>query len=250
MERLYGLIGYPLGHSFSQKYFAEKFQQEAIRDARFELFPIEQISQLPDLIARHPQLKGLSVTIPYKEQVMGYLDELDSTAQSIGAVNSIRIERTAGKARLTGFNTDYYGFRKSLEQTTSRTHHRCLVLGSGGASKAVIHVLKQNGWNPLVVSRTPSQPRQIGYQDLSEEIMAGHLLIVNTTPLGMHPLTDTYPNIPYHELTPDHVLFDLVYNPEVTLFMKKGMQQGCTVKNGYDMLVYQAERSWQLWNQQ
>ncbi|MFO7977985.1 MAG: shikimate dehydrogenase [Bacteroidales bacterium] len=249
MQKLYGLIGYPLGHSFSQKYFNEKFQREGIDDARFELFAIEHISHLPGLIASHPNLRGLSVTIPYKEQVLDYLDDLDATARSIGAVNSIRIARSGSKVLLKGFNTDSYGFSKSLEQTTRKSSARSLVLGSGGASKAVIYVLKQKGWNPLVVSRTPDEPGQIAYQDVTEALLAESRLIVNTTPLGMYPANEACPPLPYHALTPDHVLFDLVYNPSVTLFMKKGLQQGCSVKNGADMLAYQAERSWDLWNQ-
>lgn len=249
MQRRYGLIGYPLGHSFSQKYFTEKFQREGIEDARFELFALEHISQLPDLIARFPDLKGLSVTIPYKEQVLRYLDDLDASARSIGAVNSIRIEQAGGKVLLKGFNTDSYGFSKSLEETTRKQFKRSLVLGSGGASKAVVDVLKQKGWAPRVVSRTPQGPGQISYQDLTPELLAENLLIVNTTPLGMHPHTEACPPLPYHALTAEHVLFDLVYNPAMTQFMIKGLHQGCRVKNGYDMLVYQAERSWHLWNQ-
>ncbi len=249
MQKLYGLIGYPLGHSFSQRYFNDKFQREGIHDARFELFAIDHISRLPDLIARHANLKGLSVTIPYKEQVLETLDELDASAREIGAVNSIRIERTGSTIRLKGFNTDSYGFGKSLEETTPRSFARSLVLGSGGASKAVIHVLRQKGWDPLVVSRTPKAPGQIAYQDVTGMLLANTKLIVNTTPLGMHPAIEACPPLPYHALTPEHVLFDLVYNPPMTLFMKKGLQQGCTVKNGADMLAYQAEKSWTLWNQ-
>lgn len=245
---MYGLIGFPLGHSFSRKYFTEKFRKEGIHDASFELFPLESIGQFAGLIESTPLLKGLSVTIPYKEQVIAYLDELDETAAAVGAVNSIRISRQGSKTILKGYNTDTWGFRSSLEGLGLEGSPRAMVLGTGGAAKAVCHVLEQKKWPFLQVSRQPRASGQIAYGQITTDLLASYRLLINTTPLGMFPKVDQCPELPYNALTKDHVLFDLVYNPAVTRFLQMGQMKGCIIKNGEEMLISQAERSWHLWN--
>lgn len=239
----YGLIGYPLGHSFSKIYFTEKFQKEGL-SSTYELFPLSAITEFPELIEGNPELRGLNVTIPYKESVMTYLTDLSPEAKAIGAVNVIKIDGY----RLTGYNTDYIGFRDSLKPMLRDEITEALVLGSGGASKAVCHALRVLGINPTVVSRHPSEG-MIGYKDITSEVMAKNLLIVNTTPLGMAPNVDTAPDIPYHLLSGRHICYDVVYNPSETLFMKKGAAAGANVKNGLEMLHLQAENAWKIWNE-
>lgn len=244
-KRLFGLIGYPLSHSFSKKYFGEKFANLHIEDAFYELFPIPSIEALPDLLNAHGNLVGLNVTIPYKEQVMAYLDELDPAAAAIGAVNTIKIE----KGKRKGFNTDVYGFAFALEKTM-REHHltfeRALILGTGGAAKAVAWQLDKMGIMPALVSRRKSAA-QYTYDDLDAKIVTNHPLIVNTTPLGMSPQVDSCPNLPYEALTNGHLAYDLVYNPAETLFIKKAKAVGAVTLNGQLMLEQQAEKAWQIW---
>lgn len=245
--KIYGLIGFSLTHSFSKKFFTEKFTQEAIIDCLFELFPLEQIELLPALLKAQPHLAGLAVTIPYKESVMDYLDEVDEVAQDIGSVNCIAIHSAGTK----GFNTDYIGFRTSILPMLNPSHQKALVLGTGGSSKAIQFVLRELSIPYLLVSRNPSNHLgAIAYETLNESIMQSHTIVVNCTPLGMHPNIDTAPAIPYECIGPQHLLFDLVYNPSVTSFLQKGMQQGAAVKNGYEMLIRQAEANWKIWNQQ
>jgi len=241
--RLFGLIGYPLAQSFSKKYFTEKFSNEGIADAAYELFQLNNISQFPLLLESQKYLCGINVTIPYKQEVMVYLNEIDVEAKEIGAVNCIQIEN----GKLKGFNTDAPAFEKSLTAIIRPIHNKALVLGTGGAAKAVIYVLNQLGINYQFVSRTKKNG-QITYEELTREIMNDHLLIINCTPLGSFPKTDTCPGIPYEYLTRSHCLYDLVYNPPLTAFLKYGQERGATIKNGYDMLVGQAELSWQIWN--
>ena len=244
----YGLIGYPLGHSFSRGYFNEKFKAEGI-DAEYLNFEIPSINDFMEVIESNPDLKGLNVTIPYKEQVINYLDELAPDARQIGAVNVIQIIRQPkGKVKLVGHNSDVIGFTQSIELLLKPHHQKALVLGTGGASKAVFHGLKSLGIEPTYVSRTPKDPSYLTYSQLTPEVMAGHTVIVNTTPLGMYPKTDTCPDIPYELLTTDHLLYDVVYNPAETLFMKRGQAQGATVKNGLEMLLLQAFAAWEIWN--
>ncbi|MCI5664624.1 MAG: shikimate dehydrogenase [Mediterranea sp.] len=244
----YGLIGYPLGHSFSRGYFNEKFKAEGI-DAEYLNFEIPSINDFMEVIESNPDLKGLNVTIPYKEQVINYLDELAPDARQIGAVNVIQIIRQPkGKVKLVGHNSDVIGFTQSIELLLKPHHQKALVLGTGGASKAVFHGLKSLGIEPTYVSRTPKDPSYLTYGQLTPEVMAGHTVIVNTTPLGMYPKTDTCPDIPYELLTTDHLLYDVVYNPAETLFMKRGQTQGATVKNGLEMLLLQAFAAWEIWN--
>jgi len=259
--RTFGLIGFPLTHSFSSQYFSEKFESEKISDAEYKHFPLKTIDELPSLIESTPQLKGLNVTIPYKEAVIPFLDELDGEAEAIGAVNTIKISRQSAvgsrQTHLKGFNTDVYGFRESLKPLLQAHHKKALVLGTGGGAKAVGYVLKQLGIECVFVSRTaPPRPslwrggRGVGlfYNDLNEDTLNTHYLIINATPLGMHPNTETHPNIPYEHLTERHLLYDLVYNPGETTFLKLGRQRGAVTKNGLEMLRLQAEKSWEIWN--
>ena len=247
-KELYGLIGYPLGHSFSQGYFNNKFASEGI-DAEYLNFEIPSITDLAEIIATHPALRGLNVTIPYKQDVIPYLDEIDPTARKIGAVNVIRVSRNAaGHVRLKGFNSDIIGFTDSISPLLSgKKHTHALVLGTGGASHAVLAGLSQLGISGTLVSRSP-RPGVITYADLDDVIMASHTVIVNTTPLGMYPLVDACPDIPYRLVTKSHVCFDLLYNPDVTMFMQRCTEQGATVKNGLEMLLLQAFASWEMWH--
>ncbi|NOY38171.1 MAG: shikimate dehydrogenase [Chlorobi bacterium] len=241
----FGLIGYPLTHSFSEKYFAGKFRRESIKDCVYQNYPIKNIRELPGLIADEPGLAGLNVTIPYKEAVLPFLDHVSGEAAEIGAVNTVRIR----EGKTEGFNTDVYGFTKALEPCLKPHHSKALVLGSGGASKAVCFAFNRMGLDYSIVSRHPQKGvGMLGYEDLTGGLILQYTLIINTTPLGMFPDTDTFPPIPYDALTPQHLLFDLVYNPEETLFMKKGKAQGAAVFNGLEMLKLQAERSWEIWN--
>lgn len=245
---MYGLIGFPLGHSFSARYFAKKFKRENINES-YHLFEIPEISELPDLIYEHPDLNGLNVTIPYKREIFKYLDDISEDARAIGAVNVIKIERncTGRKKKLIGFNSDWRGFSESLRPMLHDDVKKALVLGTGGASAAVVYALLQIGIEPTLVSRKPKE-NCITYNDLDENIMQSHLLIVNTTPLGMSPNTDTYPEIPYNLLKSRHICYDLVYNPVKTEFMKRSAESGACVKNGLEMLHLQAELSWKIWN--
>ncbi len=246
MARLFGLIGYPLTHSFSKRYFSEKFEKEGLTDCAYELFPIESIDQLPALLQQYPELTGLNVTIPYKEAVMPYLHRLNPEAAAIGAVNTICI----ANGMLTGYNTDAHGFRISLERflkSNQKLISGALVLGTGGASKAVTWVLHQMQIPFILVSRHP-KPGQIHYQDIQKELLQQYPLVVNATPLGMAPKVQECPPLPYHLLTPNNLLYDLVYNPEYTRFLQQGMEMGCYTSNGLEMLYLQAEKAWALWN--
>lgn len=246
--RKFGLIGYPLTHSFSKKYFTSKFEEEEINDCIYELYPIEHISQLPTLIEKN-DLSGLNVTIPYKQAVLNYLQYLDDPVKEIKAVNTIKIAGKNGDMRLKGFNTDAFGFMESLKPLLKKTHNKALILGTGGASKAVVYCCEQLGIDTLLASRNPANKQNtIGYEEISDEIMATHKLIINTTPLGMYPNPDIAPDLPYNQLNTDHLLYDLVYNPEITRFMKLGKKQGASIKNGYEMLLLQAEKAWDIWN--
>jgi shikimate dehydrogenase len=245
--RTFGLIGYPLSQSFSKRYFTEKFAREGIQDAVYELFPLETIQAFPDLIAQQPGLCGLNVTIPYKEAVIPFLDAMDAGAAAIGAVNVIKVE--AG--RLTGYNSDAHGFEVSLRRFLEKNNARpgrALVLGTGGAAKAVVWVLERLGIDSLFVSRSEG-PGRIAYTDLDAHHFEAYPLIINTTPVGMAPNMADCPPIPYHLLSAGNLLYDLVYNPEQTLFLQRGFEAGCPVVNGMEMLYLQAERAWAVWNQ-
>jgi shikimate dehydrogenase len=245
----YGLIGYPLGHSFSRNFFNEKFRSEDI-DAEYVNFEIPSIKDFPNVIQENANLQGLNVTIPYKQQVIPYLDELNEDARQIGAVNVIKVIRPEkGKVRLVGYNSDVMGFTGSIEPLLEPRHRKALILGTGGASKAVCYGLKKLGLEVTFVSRR-KQPDMLTYEELTPQVMDDYKVIVNCTPVGMSPHVDECPQIPYELLTPGHLLFDLIYNPDVTLFLKKGQAQGATVKNGLEMLLLQALGAWRIWNRE
>ncbi|MBI3883271.1 MAG: shikimate dehydrogenase [Sphingobacteriales bacterium] len=243
--RLYGLIGYPLGHSFSKQYFIEKFDREGLKDCTFEAFPIPSIEEFPALLQANPTLKGLSVTIPYKEQVLPYITDLSEEVKYIGATNSIKIVGD----RLIAYNTDIIGFEQSfIKSLNPAIHTKALILGTGGAAKAVQYVLKKLGINFLLVTRNLKKDGFIHYTDINAEIMSEYTIIINCSPVGMSPNENVCPDIPYHLLTQNHYLYDLVYKPAETLFLQKGKEKNATVDNGYDMLLLQADASWEIWN--
>ena len=242
----YGLLGYPLGHSFSKNYFNQKFEAEKI-DAEYLNFEIPDIKEIKSVIKENPELNGLNVTIPYKQQVIPYLDDLDNDARLIGAVNVIKFSKGLfGKVKLKGYNSDIIGFKQSIEPLLKDHHRKALILGTGGASKAVFHGLKQLGIAATFVSRQCKE-YCITYEEITEKIMEQYHVIVNTTPLGMYPNVNACPNIPYELLTSDHLLYDLLYNPDETLFMQKGKERGAVVKNGLEMLLLQAFAAWEIW---
>lgn len=248
MER-YGLIGKPLGHSFSQKYFTEKFTRENI-DARYDPYQLDSAEEILNVVREQENVCGLNVTIPYKRDVIAFLDTLDDEARAIGAVNVVAVHRDElGKTIMMGHNSDVNGFTNSIKPLLKPSDRKALILGTGGASKAVVYGLeKKLGLEVKFVSRHPHEG-QLCYEDLNEPLMAEFTVIVNATPLGMYPKVDECPNIPYQFLTPNHVCFDLVYNPEETLFLKKAVMQGAKVKNGLEMLHLQADESWEFWQQ-
>lgn len=255
----YGLIGYPLTHSFSKKFFTEKFEKEGLEDREYELYPLQNLSDLPELINDTPDLCGLNVTVPHKIGVMFYLDKIDPAAKEIDAVNCIKIvnhqpveaffsgELSSMKVRLEGYNTDAYAFEASLKPLLKKHHQKALILGNGGAARAVAYVLNKLDISFKLVSRK-AIGKQLKYQQLTADVMKERLLIINTTPLGTSPNIEECPDIPYQLLTSKHLLYDLVYNPAETEFMKRGKAQGATVKNGLEMLHLQAEKSWEIWN--
>jgi len=247
MRRIYGLIGYPLSHSFSRKFFTEKFSNEGI-DSEYVNFELENIAQLPHLIAAHPDLYGINVTIPYKEQVLKFLDFTDEAAARIQAVNTIKIIRSGHHVTLHGYNTDIQGFQESIQPILQKHHQKALVLGTGGASKAVVKALENLKIETILVSRNPEEKGEISYNDLDEDVLTSYKIIVNTTPTGSYPNIEGCPSIPFEWITPKHLLFDLVYNPEVTEFLKQGKLRGATIKNGLEMLHLQALASWEIWN--
>ena len=242
----YGLIGYPLGHSFSIGYFNEKFDNENI-NARYINFEIPSIEDFIEVIDSNPELRGLNVTIPYKEQVIPYLDSLSPEATAIGAVNVIRVTHKGKKTQLKGFNSDVIGFTRSIEPLLERHHKKALILGTGGASKAIDYGLRSLGLETKVVSRT-KRDGILCYEDITADIIREYNVIVNCTPLGMYPNVDSCPKLPYEAMDSHTLLYDLLYNPDETLFMTKGREQGAVVKNGLEMLLLQAFASWEFWN--
>ncbi len=241
--KVYGLIGYPLTHSFSKKYFTEKFEKHGSTDCRYENFSIASIDELKEILAVKPDIVGLNVTIPYKESVISFLYEKTDVVNEIGACNCIRIE---GR-RLKGFNTDTIGFEKTLATKLKPHHKKALILGTGGAAKAVEFVLNKLGIHIKYVSRKPSI-RHFSYEQVTPQVIKEYTLIINSTPLGMYPNIVQAPPIPYEALTSQHLLYDLIYNPAKTLFLQKGEQKGADIMNGLEMLVIQAEESWKIWN--
>lgn len=244
----FGLIGFPLEHSFSKAYFSEKFKKENIANCTYENYPLEDISELNDLIRENNTLIGLNVTIPYKQAVIPFLDEIDNEAAEIGAVNTIKISRAEKEPFLKGYNTDIYGFEKPLLEVLTKDHRKALILGTGGASKAVEYILKKHNINCHYVSRKPGNPGIYSYSDLTEELITHYHIIVNTSPIGMYPNINDKPKIPYGSLGEQHILYDLIYNPEKTLFLKEGEKRNCSLINGLPMLHKQAEKAWEIWN--
>lgn len=240
----YGLIGYPLTHSFSQKFFSEKFLRDQFSDHVYDNFPIKDISELKQIINSHPDLCGLNVTIPYKKAVLEFLDEQSPAVQSMGACNCIKISH----GKLSGYNTDVIGFEKSLRPFLKPDHSAALILGTGGAAAAVAFVFDQLNISYLFVSRTKGV-NTINYQEIDQDIMDTHHLIVNTTPLGMYPGVEEHPPLPYEWMTSKHHCYDLIYNPAETSFLKKAAAHHATVQNGAEMLIIQAEESWRIWNE-
>ncbi|MDE6484495.1 MAG: shikimate dehydrogenase [Duncaniella sp.] len=245
-KKLYGLIGYPLTHSYSRVYFNNKFESEGI-NAEYINFEIPDIGDFMELMAEYPNLMGLNVTIPYKQQVIPYMNALDEEARIIGAVNVIKIIRKGEDFTLKGYNSDVVGFRDSIAPLITDFRRKALILGTGGASRAVARGLSTLGVESRFVSRTPREG-VITYKDITPEIMSTHKIIVNTTPLGMYPHVDECPDIPYDLLTPEHLCYDLLYNPDVTMFMKQARSRGAVVKNGLEMLLLQAFETWRIWN--
>ena len=245
--RKFGLIGFPLSHSFSKKFFTEKFERQHINDCQYELYPIETVQLLPEILANEPSLRGLNVTIPYKLDVLPFLDDLDEAARHIGAVNCISIVAKEGASILKGYNTDAYGFEESLKPLLEAHHTKALVFGDGGAAKAVKYVLDILSIPYLVVSRR-ADAQGITYAEVDTALLKEYTILINTTPLGMTPNLEGYPDIPYKGLSDKHLAYDLVYNPQETAFLKKAASNGAKVKNGLEMLYLQAERSWDIWN--
>lgn len=255
----YGLIGYPLTHSFSKKYFTDKFAKEGFEDREYDLYPLQNLSDLPALINDTHDLCGLNVTVPHKIGVMFYLDKIDPAAREIDAVNCIKIvnhqpveaffsgELSSMKVRLEGYNTDAFAFEASLKPLLKKHHQKALILGNGGASRAVAYVLNKLNISYRLVSRR-AIGKQLSYTQLTADVMKERLLIINTTPLGTAPDIENCPDIPYELLTSKHLLYDLVYNPQETEFLKRGKEKGASIKNGLEMLHLQAEKSWEIWN--
>ena len=244
----YGLIGYPLGHSFSISYFNQKFQDENI-DAVYENYEIPSIDALPEVLSSNPELKGINVTIPYKEKVLPFLDSISPEARAIGAVNVIRVSHKGNKTILKGYNSDVIGFTKSIEpMLEKKLHQKALILGTGGASKAIDYGLRNLGLETVFVSRY-ERPGTIQYKNITPEIVKEYNVIINCTPLGMYPKTEVCPELPYEAMDSHTILYDLIYNPDETLFMKRGAEYGANVKNGLEMLLLQAFSSWEFWHE-
>lgn len=243
---IYGLLGFPLTHSFSRNFFNEKFASEGI-DAEYLNFEIDDINKIMEVISQYNNLRGLNVTIPYKEQVMQYLNEIDDDAKAIGAVNVIKIIKNGEDLKLKGYNSDVVGFCDSIKPLLTPAHNKALILGTGGAAKAVAYGLRKLGIAPQFVSRRKSATT-LTYEELTKATIQSHTVIVNTTPLGMYPNVDTCPDIPYRFLSKSHICYDLTYNPEETLFLQKAKGQGAVTKNGLEMLILQAFKSYEIWN--
>jgi len=240
----FGLVGKNIGYSFSKAHFAKRFEALNLLDYSYENLDFQDIAEFPIFLQNNQDLKGLNVTIPYKESIIPYLDKLSKKATAIGAVNTIRFTKNG---KLKGYNTDYYGFQKALEPLLQADHKKALLLGTGGASKAVAYALQQMGINTTYVSRNSSE-NTIGYSQINASTFTEYQIIINCTPLGTAPNVDVCPEIPYEYFNSNHIAFDLIYNPAETLFLQKAKQQGATIKNGLDMLVFQAEKAWEIWN--
>ena len=244
-SKLFGLLGKNISYSFSKGYFTEKFSNLGLEKYKYINFDINEIQEFKDVLVNNKRLKGLNVTIPYKEVIIPFLDKLDKTADKIGAVNTIKFTK---RGNLKGYNTDAFGFEHSLTPLLKNHHKKALILGTGGASKAVAFVLKKNNIQYKFVSRNPSEKKEISYHDVTETILKEYQILINCTPLGTSPNVDFCPEIPYEFLTQNHLLYDLIYNPSITKFLEKGQQKGAIIKNGLEMLQLQAEEAWRIWN--
>lgn len=242
-KKIYGLIGKNIAYSFSKQFFTEKFEKEKLSNSIYKNFDIQTIKEFKICLKNNPEIKGLNVTIPFKEEIIPYLDKMSSKAKKIGAVNTIHI---TNKGHLKGYNTDAYGFEKSIEPLLNKGHKKALILGTGGASKAIAYALKKLHIKYQFVSRGESEKYQ--YDSLTAADIKNHQIIINCTPLGTHPNVEKCPEIPYDAITKNHILYDLVYNPKETLFLKKGKEMGAQIINGEKMLILQAEKSWRIWN--
>jgi shikimate dehydrogenase len=245
----FGLIGHRLGYSFSKKYFTDKFEKLKKTDHEYLNFELDSIDQFPEIFEKHKYIMGLNCTIPYKQEIMQFMHEIDAEAAAVGAVNTIKILNSDGKRFLKGFNTDVVGFRNSLKPMLKPNHTKALILGTGGASKAIKHVLTGLGIEYISASiEEKLESDELRYEDITASVITERQLIINATPLGTFPNVDACPSLPYCSITPDHILFDLVYNPELTKFLKKGKEKKAQIKNGLEMLHGQAEAAWDIWN--
>lgn len=246
--RIFGLIGFPLNHSKSKEFFTSRFEKDHLTDCRYENFEIKDVVEIRDLLNYYPDIEGFNVTIPHKTAVIEIIDEIDPVAEEIGAVNCLKINRKNEKVRIRGYNTDAAAFKKSLKPMLDDFQGKALILGTGGSSRAVSFALKELKIEHLFVSRNKSQNQTINYKDIDAQLMSEYKLIINCTPSGMFPDISSFPVLPYSALNSEHILFDLVYNPEETLFLLQGKRHGSKTKNGLEMLILQAEASWKIWN--
>lgn len=244
-DKLFGLLGKNISYSFSRGYFTEKFKELNLNQHKYVNFDLQEIKDFPAIIDENENLKGINVTIPYKEAVIPFLSKLDKTAEEIGAVNTIKFTK---RGDLKGYNSDVVGFENSISPLLKKHHKRALILGTGGASKAIAYALKRNDIKFKFVSRKPKSKKEISYDDLTQEVLEKYTIIINSTPVGTSPEIDKCPNIPYQFITNKHILYDLIYNPAETTFLSKGKEKGATIKNGLEMLKLQAEESWRIWN--
>ena len=245
---LFGLIGYPLSHSLSRDYFLDKFRNEGVEEADYQLFPIKSIDELPALLRLHPHLVGFNVTSPYKQSIIPNLQKLSPKAAEISSVNTVEVQRVDNDLKLTGYNTDYIGFKESIQPLLNKECKQALILGTGGAASAVSYALAELGVSYRFVSRTPHKETQLTYSQLTPQILSSHQLIVNATPVGMQGVGGEL-SFPYELLSPNHILYDLIYAPAETEFLRQGRLRGCVTKNGLEMLYLQADASWRIWNE-
>jgi shikimate dehydrogenase len=245
-SKTFGLLGKNISYSFSRGYFTEKFEKLKLNNYKYLNFDIQQIKDFPSIIGEEKNVRGINVTIPYKEEIIPFLDKLDETAKNIGAVNTIKFTK---RGNLKGYNSDVVGFENSIKPLLKSHHKKALILGTGGASKAIAFALNKNSIKFKFVSRNPEGKKEMSYDSLSEEILLKYTVIINCTPLGTFPKTEKCPDIPYQFITDAHLLYDLIYNPEVSTFLSKGKEKGAIIKNGFEMLQLQAEESWRIWNE-
>jgi shikimate dehydrogenase len=244
----FGLIGYPLGHSYSQKYFEQKFKDMGMEDVKYTLFPISEIHKITNIVSSHKNLCGLNITTPYKELVIPFLHDIEPVIMKLGTVNVVKVKRTEKSFLLKGYNTDIYGLHKIFDELDILPETKALILGSGGSGKTTSYVLEEKGISYTVVSRNPSNLQQLTYDNITEAVIKNHKLIINATPIGMYPNFDNFPKIPYQYITNEHICFDLVYNPDQTMFIKKCGEVGAKTVNGLAMLYEQADKAWEIWN--